>query len=93
LKWAGMLSQVEGEEQSSAGDDGPLGVSRAPRGEFLPATTLTLRALADRLGSSVMPIREAVSRLAAEHAVELRPNRAIRVPDSSRTIISGGSGC
>ena len=60
------------------------------RGEFLPATTLTLRALADRLGSSVMPIREAVSRLAVEHAVELRPNRAnraIRVLDSSRTEI------
>jgi DNA-binding GntR family transcriptional regulator len=57
------------------------------RGELLPATTLTLRALADRLGTSVMPIREAVSRLAAEHAVEPRPNRAIRVPDSSRTEI------
>jgi DNA-binding GntR family transcriptional regulator len=40
------------------------------RGEFLPATTLALRALADRLGTSVMPIREAVSRLAAEQAVE-----------------------
>jgi DNA-binding GntR family transcriptional regulator len=34
-----------------------------------------------------MPIREAVSRLAAEHALELRPNRAIRVPDLSRTEI------
>jgi len=54
-------------------------------GEFLPATTLTLRALADRLGTSIMPIREAVSRLAAENALELRPNRAIRVPDLSRT--------
>jgi DNA-binding GntR family transcriptional regulator len=57
------------------------------RGEFLPATTLTLRALADRLGTSVMPIREAVSRLAAEHALEMRPNRAIRVPDLSRNEI------
>jgi GntR family transcriptional regulator, colanic acid and biofilm gene transcriptional regulator len=56
-------------------------------GEFLPATTLTLRALADRLGTSIMPIREAVSRLAAEHALELRPNRAIRVPELSRVEI------
>jgi GntR family transcriptional regulator, colanic acid and biofilm gene transcriptional regulator len=56
-------------------------------GEFLPATTLTLRALADRLGTSIMPIREAVSRLAAEHALELRPNRAIRVPELSRLEI------
>lgn len=56
-------------------------------GEFLPATTLTLRALADRLGTSIMPIREAVSRLAAEHALELRPNRAMRVPELSRAEI------
>ena len=57
------------------------------RGEFLPGTTLTLRALADRLGTSIMPIREAVSRLAAETALELRPNRAIRVPEPSRAEI------
>ena len=57
------------------------------RGEFLPGTTLTLRALADRLGTSIMPIREAVSRLAAENALELRPNRAIRVPEPSRAEI------
>jgi DNA-binding GntR family transcriptional regulator len=57
------------------------------RGEFLPGATLTLRALADRLGTSIMPIREAVSRLAAENALELRPNRAIRVPEPSRAEI------
>ncbi len=57
------------------------------RGEFLPGTTLTLRALADRLGTSIMPVRDAVSRLAAENALELRPNRAIRVPELSRAEI------
>jgi DNA-binding GntR family transcriptional regulator len=86
-----MLSQVEGEEQNSAETVARRAYrelrAALMRGEFLPATTLTLRALADRLGTSVMPIREAVSRLAAEHALELRPNRAIRVPDSSRTEI------
>ena len=40
------------------------------RGDFLPGTALTLRALAERLGTSIMPVREAVSRLAAEQALD-----------------------
>jgi DNA-binding GntR family transcriptional regulator len=54
------------------------------RGDFLPGTALTLRALAERLGTSIMPVRDAVSRLAAEQALELQPNRAIIVPELSR---------
>ncbi len=57
------------------------------RGDFLPGTALTLRALAQRLGTSIMPVREAVSRLAAEQALELQPNRAIVVPELSRREI------
>ncbi|SJZ30785.1 DNA-binding transcriptional regulator, GntR family [Enhydrobacter aerosaccus] len=57
------------------------------RGDFLPGTALTLRALAERLGTSVMPVREAVSRLAAEQALELQPNRAIVVPELGRREI------
>lgn len=57
------------------------------RGDFLPGTALTLRALAERLGTSIMPVREAVSRLAAEQALELQPNRAIVVPELSRREI------
>src|SRR5258708_29727643 len=51
------------------------------RGDFLPGTALTLRGLAERLGTSIMPVREAVSRLAAEQALELQPNRAIVGPE------------
>lgn len=91
MKTVKMLSQGSDEEQSSAETMARWAYrelrAALMRGEFLPATTLTLRALADRLGTSVMPIREAVSRLAAEHALELRPNRAIRVPDASRAEI------
>ena len=57
------------------------------RGDFLPGTALTLRGLAERLGTSIMPVREAVSRLAAEQALELQPNRAIVVPELSRREI------
>jgi DNA-binding GntR family transcriptional regulator len=57
------------------------------RGEFLPGAVLTLRGLAERLGTSVMPVREAVSRLAATQALELHPNRSIVVPNLSRRDI------
>ena len=50
------------------------------RGDFLPGTALTLRGLAERLGTSIMPVREAVSRLVADKALEVTPNRAVRVP-------------
>jgi DNA-binding GntR family transcriptional regulator len=45
-----------------------------------PGAVLTLRALAETLGTSITPVREAVHRLAAEHAVILSPNRHIRIP-------------
>ncbi len=50
------------------------------RGDFLPGTASTLRGLAERLGTSIMPVREAVSRLAAEQALDLQPNRCHRRP-------------
>ena len=49
-------------------------------GQVRPGQTLNLRGLAAALGTSVMPVRDAVGRLAAEQALELMPNRAIRVP-------------
>jgi DNA-binding GntR family transcriptional regulator len=49
-------------------------------GRLEPGHTLTLRGLAATLGTSVMPVRDAVGRLAAEHAFELLPNRGIRIP-------------
>ena len=49
------------------------------RGEFAPAQRLTLRALAEDLGTSIAPVREAVSRLATLNAVDVFPKRFIEV--------------
>lgn len=49
-------------------------------GQVAPGERLSLRDLADRLGTSTMPIRAAVSRLAEYGALEVSPNRAVRVP-------------
>jgi DNA-binding GntR family transcriptional regulator len=50
------------------------------QGRFAPGTALTLRSLAAALGTSPMPVREAVQRLVAEKTLEQLPNRTIRVP-------------
>ncbi|HMN52511.1 MAG: GntR family transcriptional regulator [Xanthobacteraceae bacterium] len=53
-------------------------------GGVQPGEKLTLRQLTTAFGTSLMPVREAVHRLAAEGALEVLPNRAIRVPKMSR---------
>src|SRR5213075_1783581 len=49
-------------------------------GRLAPGERLSLRTAADVLGVSIMPVREAVSRLVADGALEVTPNRAVRVP-------------
>src|SRR5579864_7723359 len=49
-------------------------------GQMIPGEPISLRSIAAALGVSVMPVREAVHRLVAEQALELTPNRALRVP-------------
>ena len=49
-------------------------------GSLLPGKVLTIRELADSFGVSVMPVREALSRLIAEKALVFRPNRSVAVP-------------
>lgn len=49
-------------------------------GEFVPALTVTVRSLAERFQAGIMPVRDAVQRLVAERALELRPNGRLRVP-------------
>src|SRR5262245_16086529 len=49
-------------------------------GGVQPGEKVTLRQLTTAFGTSLMPVREAVQRLAAEGALEVLPNRAIRVP-------------
>lgn len=49
-------------------------------GRFAPSATVTIRGLAASLGTSTMPVREAVSRLVTEGALQTLPNRTLRVP-------------
>jgi DNA-binding GntR family transcriptional regulator len=49
-------------------------------GQFQPGEAVTLRGLAGQLGTSAMPVREALRRLVAERALDLGPNRSARVP-------------
>lgn len=53
-------------------------------GQIAPGEKFTLRGLAEAMGTSSMPVREAVSRLSAENALEILPNRTIRVPIMTR---------
>jgi DNA-binding GntR family transcriptional regulator len=52
-------------------------------GQLMPGENLSLRSTAEALGVSVMPVREAVYQLVAEHALEVAPNRSVRVPQMS----------
>jgi len=49
-------------------------------GKLMPGEQISLRSTAKALGVSVMPVREAVNQLVAESALEVAPNRAVRVP-------------
>jgi len=53
-------------------------------GQLRPADRMSMRDLAERLGVSVMPVRDAVSRLVAAGALESSPNRAVAVPVMTR---------
>lgn len=53
-------------------------------GAFRPGHTVSLRSLAASLGTSSMPVRDAVSRLIAEHALVMLPNRSVIVPRMTR---------
>ena len=48
--------------------------------EFKPGQVLTIRELARRLGTSIMPVREALQKLTVERVLELLPTRSVRVP-------------
>lgn len=49
------------------------------RGELQPGEGLPMRALAERFGVSVIPVRDALRLLASEGLVELQPHRGARV--------------
>ncbi|PLC51272.1 GntR family transcriptional regulator [Pollutimonas subterranea] len=53
-------------------------------GRLMPGEQLSLRSTAEALGVSVMPVREAVYQLVADQALEVAPNRSVRVPTMTR---------
>ncbi len=50
-------------------------------GQMAPGERFSLRSVSESLGVSVMPVREAVTRLVAEGALEVLPSRTVRVPE------------
>lgn len=53
-------------------------------GALRPGTALTFRGLAETMGLSPTPIREAVRRLSSENAIEVLGNRRLRVPEMTQ---------
>src|ERR1700679_2742137 len=49
-------------------------------GRIMPGVPLSTRGLAQELGVSQMPVREALARLSAERAIEIRSKRRITIP-------------
>lgn len=49
-------------------------------GAIEPGSTMTIRGLAASFGISLMPVREALNRLVAEHVLTLLPNRSVALP-------------
>lgn len=49
-------------------------------GAFVPGQTISLRKLAQILGTSPMPVREAINQLTAANVLEMLPNRSVCVP-------------
>jgi DNA-binding GntR family transcriptional regulator len=54
-------------------------------GKLSPGEKLSLRKVATSIGVSIMPVREAVTRLLADDALTVSPNRAVSVPLMTRT--------
>jgi len=53
------------------------------KGHFLPGTVLTTRSLAKDMGTSIMPVRDAIQRLVAERGLIMLPNRTAQVPTTT----------
>lgn len=49
-------------------------------GAYRPGTHLNIKPIAEELGMSSMPVREAMGRLSSESVLEIMPNRGFRVP-------------
>ena len=54
-------------------------------GQLQPGERLTLAGMAAALGTSAMPVREAINKLAADDAIEILPNKSVRIPVMTRS--------
>lgn len=80
-----MLSKLEPIETTTLHFRAYLQLRKAlMSGMFKPGEAVTLRGVSEALGTSVMPVREAVRRLVAERALEMPTSRSLRVPVMSR---------
>lgn len=52
-------------------------------GQYAPGKRLTISSLAEEFGTSITPVREAISRLASERALVVRTASWVQVPDFS----------
>ncbi len=53
-------------------------------GDLVPGQAFSIRSLAERFGTSLIPVRDALKRLVAEHALTMLPNRTLCVPRMTR---------
>ena len=53
-------------------------------GQLQPGERLTLAGMAAAMGTSAMPVRDAINKLAADDALEILPNKSVRVPVMTR---------
>jgi len=53
--------------------------------KFKPGDRITIKALSEALGAGIMPVRESVQRLVAEGALDMSPNRTVRIPILSQS--------
>ena len=49
-------------------------------GDLVPGQRFSMRALADRFQTSLIPVRDALKRLVAERGLMMLPNRTVCVP-------------
>jgi DNA-binding GntR family transcriptional regulator len=53
-------------------------------GRFKPGEVIPIRSIAEAMGTSAMPVREALRRLVAEQALEVLRNRSVALPPMTR---------
>jgi len=58
--------------------------ARLMDGEFRPGERLTIASVSKQYGTSITPVREAISRLASEHALEIKAATSVIVPTLRR---------